>query len=206
MLHPETVEPSTLALLKRLQALDFLRGTRLVGGTALAMQFGHRKSVDLDLFGAWDPPDGLQGALDGVGTVVREGGQSRMQFYRIDGVKTDFVRYEFPWIDPPVVEGGVRLAGVRDIAAMKLFAITNRGAKKDFADLFFLLRLFPLEDMFGFFARKFGPGREGLVLRSLAYFDDAEEDFDPAMIEPFDWEHAKETIRTAVREYASSRP
>lgn len=206
MLHTESIEPSTLSLLKRLQALDFLRGTRLVGGTALALQFGHRRSVDLDLFGAWEPRDGLQDALDGVGSVVREGGQSRMQFYRIDGVKVDFVTYGHPWLDPPVEEDGVRLAGVRDIAAMKLFAVTNRGAKKDFVDIFFLLRRFSLAEMMSFFEGKFGPDRVGIVVRSLAYFGDAEEDLPPVVLEPFDWDAAKESICTAVRDYATRHP
>ena len=204
MLRTESIEASTLALLKRLQALDFLRGTRLVGGTALALQFGHRKSVDLDLFGVWEPRDDLQKMLDGAGAIVREGGQSRMQFYRIDGVKVDIVTNEFPWIDPPVEEAGVRLAGIRDIAAMKLFAITNRGAKKDFVDIFFLLRRFSLAEMMSFFERKFGPDGEGIVVRSLAYFDDAEEDLSPEMLEPFDWDAAKETILAAVRDYAKN--
>ena len=55
MLHTETVEPSTLDLLKRLQRLPDLANTRLVGGTALALHLGHRKSVDLDMFGTFDP-------------------------------------------------------------------------------------------------------------------------------------------------------
>ena len=77
MLFFQTVEPATLALLKRLQSAPFLAGTRLVGGTALALQLGHRRSVDLDLFGSWSPQDDLQKVVECCGKAVREGGQGR---------------------------------------------------------------------------------------------------------------------------------
>lgn len=202
MLFPQTLEPSTLALLKRLQSLPFLENVRLVGGTALALQFGHRKSIDLDLFGFWDPPEKLQGNLEEFFCLEKTGGQTKMQFFQIEGVKVDFVTYSFPWLDPPVEEDGVRLAGVRDIAAMKLLAVTNRGAKKDFVDLFFLLKKFPFSDMIGWFREKFQGFDLFPVMRSVVYFDDADKDFPPVMLVPFDWEEAKAAIRAAVEAYA----
>ena len=125
-----------------------------------------------------------------------------MQFYHVDGVKVDFVTYTAPWLDPPVEEDGVRLAGLRDIAAMKLFAIANRGSRKDFVDIFFLLSRFRLEEMVAWFRAKFPDASLFAVIRSLVYFDDAESDFSPQMLAPFDWEKAKADIRAAVEELA----
>lgn len=202
MLRLETIDLSTLALLRRLQALPFLADVRLVGGTALALQLGHRKSVDLDLFGSWQPPNSLQEEVSACGKTVRTGGQGRMQFYRIDAVKVDFVTYHHPWLDEPVVEEGVRLAGLRDIAAMKLFTIANRGSRKDFIDIFFLLQRFRLTEMFDWFRKKFPDSELLPVLRSLTYFEDAEKDFSPVMLAPFDWDAAKRDIRAAVETVA----
>ena len=71
MLHLSTVEPATLELLRKLQSLPILNNTRLVGGTALALQFGHRKSVDLDFFGHIDVDSlDLQEALQTIGTLT----------------------------------------------------------------------------------------------------------------------------------------
>ena len=71
-----------------------------------------------------------------------------MRFLIVDGVKVDIVSYPYPWLDVPVVENGIVLAGIRDIAAMKLSAITNRGTKKDFIDYYFLLKSYSLGEMF----------------------------------------------------------
>ncbi len=202
MLFFQTIEPATLALLKRLQALPFLADTRLVGGTALALQLGHRTSVDLDLFGTWSPQDDLQKHVETCGKMIREGGQGRMQFYHVDGVKVDFVTYTAPWLDPPIEEDGVRLAGLRDIAAMKLFAVANRGTMKDFVDVRFLLSRFQLPEMVAWFQEKYPDAALFPVFRSLVYFDDAENDFPPTMLVPFDWDKAKDDIRTAVKALA----
>ena len=138
MLCLDAIGPDTLALLQRLQALPALAETRLVGGTALAMQLGHRVSVDLDLFGKWDYSVDLLEAFSAIGRTEKERGtpNGKMAFFYIDGVKVDCVSYEiYRWLEPPVEENGVRLAGIRDIAAMKVNAVTNRGSRKDFVDV-----------------------------------------------------------------------
>jgi len=198
MLHLETVHPDTLGLLKRLQALPVLSETRLVGGTALALQLGHRRSIDLDFFGCWSE-ENLQPALESCGTVVRTGGTGRLQFYEIDRVKVDFVTYHYPWLREALCEDNIRLAQIEDIAAMKLEAVTNRGSKKDFIDVAFLLDLFPLEELLGLYQRKYPAGLKLLVMRSLVYFDDAEDDPSPVMLKPLSWDDAKERICDAVR-------
>ena len=208
MLHLEAIEPATLELLKRLQALPVFAETRLVGGTALALQLGHRVSVDLDVFGKWDyAAADLQLELSGVGHAEKESGtpNGRMAFFYVDGVKVDCVAYDmYPWLEPPVEEGGVRLAGVKDIAAMKVNAITNRGTRKDFVDMARLLDDYSLEDIFSWYREKYPTANPALAMRSMSYFVDAETMPMPRMLIPFDWEGAKDRIRVAVRELVMS--
>ncbi len=202
MLHLESVAPATLTLAQRLLALPELSEMRLVGGTALALQLGHRTSVDLDLFGSWDTRLPLNAVLSSCGQVEDQGGSGRMRFSAIDGVKVDCVNYPYPWLEPPVSGDGLRLASVSDIAAMKLAAATNRGTRKDFVDIAFLLKVFSFEKMMSLYRAKYTDANEYTVLRSLTYFDDAEEQPLPVMLMPFDWEEAKTTIRAVVEAYA----
>ena len=123
MLFLKTIETQTLSLLNRIQALPELADTRLVGGTALALHLGQRVSVDLDVFGKWDYSKDLYSGLSSVGHVEKESGSpdGRMAFFYIDGVKVDCVSYEmYEWLEPSLEMEGVRLAGIKDIAAMKI--------------------------------------------------------------------------------------
>ena len=202
MLFLKTIETQTLSLLNRIQARPELADTRLVGGTALALQLGHRVSVDLDVFGKWDYSKDLYSVLSSVGHVEKESGSpdGRMAFFYIDGVKVDCVSYEmYEWLEPSLEMEGVRLAGIKDIAAMKINAITNRGARKDFVDLARLLDEHSLGEMLEWYQKKYPEANPALALRSLSYFVDAETMPMPRMIIPFDWNCAKEKIQAAVR-------
>ena len=202
MLFLNAIEPQTLSLLKQLQALPGLADTRLVGGTALALQLGHRISVDLDMFGKWNYTEDLSNLFSAIGRTEKESGtpDGKMAFFYIDGVKVDCVAYDmYAWLEPPVEVNGVRLAGVRDIAAMKVNAITNRGTRKDFVDMARLLDDFSLEDIFAWYRAKYPAANPALAMRSLSYFADAETMPMPKMLIPFDWEKAKDRIRAAVR-------
>ncbi len=203
MLHFETIAPATLDLLRRIQQLPVLAETRLVGGTALALHLGHRISVDLDIFGKWNYAEDLGLALSNVGRVEKESEtQSRkMAFFYVDDVKVDCVSYEmYKWLDPAIEDSGIRLASVRDIAAMKINAVTNRGTRKDFVDVARLLVDHSLAEMFSWYRLKYPEANPALAVRSLAYFADAETMPMPRMLMPFNWEEAKERIRAAVRE------
>ncbi len=202
MLHLEAIDPHALELLKRLQRLPALADTRLVGGTALALQLGHRVSVDLDVFGRWDYSVDMTSLLGQVGSVEKQSGtpDGKMQFFYVDDVKVDCVSYDmYEWIEPPVEEGGIRLAGIKDIGAMKINAITNRGTRKDFVDLARLLDDFSLEDIFGWYQSKYPQANPALALRSMSYFVDAETMPMPQMLIDFDWDAAVEKILASVR-------
>ena len=106
----------------------------------------------------------------------------------------------FETIEPAIEDGGVRLAGIKDIGAMKVNAITNRGTRKDFVDLARLLDEYPLKDIFEWYQKKYPQANPALALRSLSYFVDAEMMPMPKMLIDFDWEAAKDKIRSSVRD------
>lgn len=202
MLFYHAIKPDTLDTLKRLQAQAVVADTRLVGGTALALQLGHRLSVDIDLFGTWDRSLDLRDILGICGPVVEEHHTENIRVFNINGIKVDLVYYEYAWLKDPVRTDGICMAAIDDIAPMKLEAINSRGSRKDFLDLAFLLEQFPLEKILFWYREKYPQGSEYLVLRSLVYFDDAEDDPMPMMLKPLDWETTKERIRQAVRQVA----
>ena len=192
----DVMVPGTLALLRDLMGDPDLAEFRLVGGTGLAIQYGHRKSVDLDLFESGDPRDPVffrtlteRFAPRHVVTESRV-----IRIYSLRGVKVDFVSIPYPWLDPPVETDGIRLASPRDIAAMKLLAIVNRGSKKDFVDLHALLSRYSMEEMFGFFFQKYGRDSEFALYKSVLFFGDADPEPMPEMAKPVSWETIKVDI------------
>lgn len=199
MLYLETVESSTLELLKKLQRLPVLEQTRLVGGTALALQLGHRKSIDLDFFGTVDcEAEYLRESIAGIAslTILKE--SPHIHIYIVDGIKVDIVNYKYPWLDDVVLEQGLRLASVNDIAAMKITAIIGRGTKKDFIDIAFLLHHFSLEEILHFYAAKYNDSSVFMAMKSLAYFDDAEADPMPDMFVNQSWQQLKAYILSKI--------
>lgn len=142
MLYKETVEPGTLELLNDITALPEMKSFRLVGGTALSLLLGHRKSVDLDLF--TDKPldkDLLIPALEdafGRLTVVNNRSKSVFQCM-IRDVKVDFVSVTDPFLYPVQIIEKIPFADIKDLIALKLNAIKGRGVKKDFWDVAKLL-------------------------------------------------------------------
>ena len=199
MLHLETIAPETLVLLRDIQSRSEFKDTRLVGGAALGLHLGHRTSIDLDFFGAWEPQPPLELVLSDCGKAERCGGNGdAFQFFLVNGVKVDFVAYPYRWLEAPVVSDGIRLAAIPDIAAMKLAAVTNRGTRKDFVDLYFLLERHPLRQMLKWYEAKYPDGNAYLTLRSLVYFADAENEVMPNILISAEWEKIKATIRSAV--------
>lgn len=195
MLHISTVEPSTLELLKKLQQLPILRDTRLVGGTALALQLGHRKSIDLDFFGQVDvSSQDLQEALRSIGTLTVLKESKNIHIYVLNGIKIDIVNYTYPWLDDVVCDNDIRLASPKDIAAMKITAIIGRGTRKDFADIYFLLRRYSLKCILDCYQQKYPDSSTFMAMKSLAYFDDAEEEPMPYMFADITWEEIKKSI------------
>ncbi len=203
MLQLSTINSPTLELLKELMSFNEFSELRLVGGTALALQFGHRKSIDLDLFGKVELEKLPLGELfAGFKTVEIIKKSSHINVFEINGIKVDFVNYSYPWLQDTIVTDGIRLAQDKDIAAMKLAAITGRGNKKDFVDMYFLLKKYNLSEIISFYNQKYFDASTYLAIKSLSYFDDAELDMDLDMIKKVKWEEVKKTINEAVMRYS----
>jgi len=202
MLHYETVDADTLDLLRQLQLLDDLAPFLLVGGTSLALQIGHRKSIDLDLFADNNKNEidleAIPDAIKHLGNIdIFHKRKSLLQLF-LNDVKVDFVSYRYEFIEKPLLKDGLKLASIPDIGAMKLSAITGRGSKKDFIDLYFLLRMHTLPELFDFYRKKYPDSADFMVYKSLSYFVDADAEEMPEMLEPIEWENVKKTIDEEV--------
>ena len=202
MLSLRTVTPDTLELLKALMSAPELSSLRLVGGTALALQYGHRVSVDLDLFGevTIDKFE-LLSLLQGLGEVRVINETKNIHQYFVNGIKVDIVNYPYSWIDAPVEDGSIVLASPKDIAALKINAIEGRGTKKDFIDMYLLLQHYSLEEILTFYQQKYPDYSIFRALRSLTYFDDADAQIMPQMFVEDTWEKMKENIQAHVSRY-----
>ena len=201
MLHFETIEPATLGLLKQLLALPELSGCRLVGGTALALQLGHRTSIDLDLFGnVTVAPEELIDALSIIGTLETRKNSGNIHLFSLNGIKVDIVNFPFPWRQAPITDEGLRIAGLEDIAAMKVTAAIGRGTKKDFLDIATLLQYYSLPEILSFYESKYPNSSLFMAIKSLGYFEDAEADVMPKMFSSLTWPQAKDYIRKAIEQ------
>ena len=203
MLSIQTVQPYTLELLKAISAQPEIKQLRLVGGTALALQYGHRQSVDLDFFGKL--PEDKDELIDVVRrseeVTVLNRSKIILQMV-VNQVKVDFVDYSrYPWIDEPVQGDGFVLASDKDIAAMKINAIMGRGTRKDFIDLYVLLQHYSLPQIMDFYRQKYPEFSEYRALLSMTYFDDAEMQDMPLMFIDTPWESMRTSIIQAVEAY-----
>ena len=200
MLHLETIEPKTLELLRRLQSLSIFEHSRLVGGTALALQLGHRKSIDLDMFGSIEATsEEIQDACRNAGELEISKTSKNINIYWLDGIKVDCVNYPYEWLEECKILDGLRLASVNDIAAMKISAIINRGTKKDFIDLHFLLKEMSLNQILDLYDKKYPDGSRFIAIKSLTYFEDAESDPMPYMFNDVTWDDVKGSIISEVQ-------
>jgi hypothetical protein len=199
MLQTQAVESSTLELLRRLQQVPELLNTRLVGGTALALHLGHRHSYDIDLFGEISHQDItlVLNEIEFDSFVVNQNFRN-LKHYSINDVKVDMVNYNYKWIEAGIEEEGYRIAGMKDISAMKLHAITGRGSKKDFIDLHFLLKEFSMKEMLDFYTEKYPDHSFFMLVKSLTYFEDAEIQEMPLMYKQVHWTKIKNQICNEV--------
>lgn len=199
MLSYRTIQPHTLELLRKLMNLEILKDLRLVGGTSLALQLGHRQSIDLDLFGVIkEDNESIRKALMSIGKIKVRKETEHLKLYSIDDIKVDIVDYSYPWLDPAIIEDDLRLASPRDIGAMKINAIDGRGTKKDFLDVYFLLHKYKLHELLDWYCKKYEDHSLFRAIMSLTYFADAEPQLMPKMFKEVEWQTVKETIIDAV--------
>jgi hypothetical protein len=206
MLHTEAVEPGTFSLLKRLMTLSSLKPFSLVGGTALALRYGHRSSVDLDLFYHENFDHEL--VIEELGAIFRDSFEYKQQntqfgiFCFIENVKVDIVY--FPHLPIAQIEtvNHTIMYNNADIAAMKIQAILGRGKKKDFWDLYELFKHYSLQQMMSWHKQKYPSQMLAISIpHAITYFVDAEESDTPISFKNQSWEDVKKGISKVVSDY-----
>ena len=203
-LYPDVLPENQLQLLEALSFQPFIPDFYLAGGTCLALQIGHRRSIDFDFFIPADfDTSVIVNKLTLMGSYQRDSEGKNTINGTLNGVRISFFGYRYDIIDDFKIFNKIKLAGVKDIAAMKLEAIAGRGSKKDFIDMFFLLKRYTLEEIFTFHTRKYGTGLSNQyhLLKSLVYFADAEAEAMPVMINRLDWDDVKKQIVSCARQF-----
>jgi len=200
MLHYRTIDTKTLELLKKIQKINIFEKLLLVGGTSLALQIGHRISVDLVFFGELNVDrQEIIKELNKLGELKTIHFTKNINIFTLNGIKIDIVNYSYPWLKPKLIIDEIKLANVIDIAAMKISAITGRGSMKDFIDLYFLLKQFTLQEIINFYEQKYSDASVFMAIKSLTYFEDADNEIMPKMFEKINWETVKSEIIKQVR-------
>jgi len=205
MLHKETTNLSTLELLIRLQQKEYMKGFFLVGGTALALRLGHRKSVDIDLFSnfGFDTAWMLDNLSNDFSFNLFFSAANTIKG-SINQVKIDILAHRYPLIQEPVNLEDISMLSVEDILAMKLNAISVSGQRvKDFIDIYYLLDHYSVEEMVGFYKKKYAQYNEVNVLKSLCWFEDVDlSDWPVLLVNPkLKWAAVKKKIEDAVSLY-----
>jgi hypothetical protein len=207
MLQTETVDTATLGLIKSLQSKDYLNGFNLVGGTALALYSGHRRSIDIDLFSNF--------SFDSAQLIEMIQQDFPLQLYHtafntikgsIENISVDIIAHRYPYLNEPAVIDGIRILSEPDIIAMKLNAISSSGQRsKDYIDLYFVLeeKRFLISDILKFYRLKYQQEGDMHIIKSLIYFDDVDLADWPVIIKKphLKWSEVKKKIEKEVLNY-----
>lgn len=200
--HWEAVSPHLRAILTALTPASWLHRFYLAEGTALALQLGHRVSVDLDFFSATDElPDtsrreivrGLQTLLEFE--IIQDTPGSLL--FNVGGVAVGFFSYQYPLLESPVMLQQMALAHPVDIGMMKLDAVASRGVRKDFYDLYFIVRQIPLEQLLERTTDKYVHHRDFamMALAALVDFTVADQQPDLSTTPPVEWTQVRAFFR-----------
>ena len=193
---------------KIFKKLTFLKkhGFYLAGGTGLALQIGHRTSIDFDFYTQKKfNPLRLKKEFDGkfkkVEVIYFDEDTLELM---VDNVRLSFFNYPYKLIKKPLVIYGVEIASLEDIAGMKIIAVTQRGRKRDFVDIYFLIKIFGLKKIFEIVKKKFPGFNIYLGLQGLIYFKDADKEPEERGIklkEKINWQEIKKFILQELRQF-----
>lgn len=192
--YPEILLPGMKETLSKLQQASVLTNFYLGGGTGLALQLGHRQSIDLDFFCQDHFDEDI--LLQKVETLSEFSLAKKAEYTlhaKLDSTKISFLGYKYPLIFPLQSFSGVGVADIRDIAAMKITAISSRGSKRDFLDVYIVAKQYPLTMLFEIFKKKYAKTGYSMthILKSLVYFDEAENQPMPKMLQDISWTEIK---------------
>ncbi len=178
MLHKTTVAETTLDIIKSVCSLPELTDFYLAGGTALSLQIGHRKSIDMDFF--------TNNSFDAnqLNDLLAEELNFKRSYIEKNTLKgtinedfVDFITHKYPLTKPLITEEGIRMASMSDIAAMKINAIAGSGERlKDFVDIAYMGSKITLKNMVDSYRQKYGSDQTLIILKALLYFDDINYD------------------------------
>jgi len=192
----QTLSADTKSNLAAIGQTPLARQFYLAGGTAIALHLGHRFSFDLDFFSKEHfSIDVVLQTLRALGQIETFQATADTFNGRLNGHRISFFIYPYPVLEPFAGYAGVQIASLADLAAMKVDAITRRGTKRDFVDLYFICqRIFPLDKALELYFQKFKDYNISPVhvFKSLVYFGDAEKDDMPQMIEKASWREVKD--------------
>jgi predicted nucleotidyltransferase component of viral defense system len=182
----------------------FIKQAYLAGGSALALQLGHRRSIDFDFFTDKEfELKQVKEILRSVGSYKGQQEAPKTIVAEFNQIKFSLFYYPYKLIGQTIQFKEVNLASKDDIAAMKLVAITDRGTKKDYIDLYFLAnKCFSFEEMFKYYDKKYHNFEVNklTLLKALQYFEDAEGSEMPKMIEKISWQEVKKFFeKEAIR-------
>ena len=204
-MHEDTITKNTKHVLESLSQAGLTKDFYLAGGSALALYYGHRFSVDLDWFAeSFSYTPVFREKLSKLGKLSVESEGEKTFNGALNGVKISFFEYPYPLISSKTqYKDNIYLASRPDIAVMKLEAVARRGTYKDFVDIYFLLKEYNLDQLLDFLGKKFTgvEYNETHLLKSLTYFEDAKKSEFPEMIKPVNWEDIKKFLLSAVEQY-----
>lgn len=203
MLQLKTIDSDTYLLLQELSKSNYLNDFALAGGTSLALQIGHRISVDLGFFtlAAFDSVkllDQLATDYNISNATVANNTLSLYINFNKNNIKVEFLRHDYTLLKNYLTSSNIRLYAIEDIAAMKLNAIANRGSKKDFYDVYELSKIYSIPELLDFFKEKYLDLNAFTVIKSLNYFEDADLEPDPMSLRDESWEMIKRKVRNKV--------
>ncbi len=200
MLQRESVPKHTLELLEKLSEPASHLGFYLAGGTALALRFGHRISVDLDFFrfGEFEVDDVLEMVSKHAKNVQVVNRSSYSVSLIAEKTKIEFLRYDYKDLKPIDELERIHLCSLSDNAVMKLSAVAGRGSKKDFFDIAEIFNHLPLPILLENYAEKYPDTDVFMILKSLTWFEDAESDPEPILKSKRTWEDVKKLILCEV--------
>ena len=203
-MHEEVLTKTTRRIFNKIEKTQVRKEFYLAGGTALALQIGHRKSLDLD----WFTPKSfstksLKNQLKNLGKLEIYEEEKDTLNCALDRVRLSFFEYPYKILFPFLKYKIIKLADIRDIACMKIDAISSRGNKKDFIDIYFLLEEFSLKELLNLFDRKYKEIKYNRlhILKSLTYFERAEREPMPIMLKMVNWGEIKKEITKKTKDY-----
>lgn len=200
------IDEGTKKSIEIISSLPFAPSFYLAGGTGCAMHLGHRISHDLDFFFKERfSHSEIRDTLKEYGHFVVDYSDSQTLVGRFNETKVSFFHYDYLLIETPQEFFGMNIASLKDIGCMKIDAISSRGCRRDFVDLYFILKNMnlSLKEFFPFFEKKYGSENYNIyhILKSLVYFADAEKDPELNMLTTYSWDEVKGFFEQQIKSF-----